>query len=440
MKPAILALLLVTLVLGCQKANPPSDSGKSSKLRPGSSAPSREHSDLSQAQSVVLTLKKIELSDPPTEQDAEAIENIAESFLTYWDRESPAYMHLEQEGIPLLLPHFDRLLPMANEADFGLKFDKLLAVFSLYQTPETLERFIHATRQDLPFTQWGDYFWEFQPGSPNYKAFWATMLETPSKYELDFQHLLSAANSHALDEEMPEHRHPFDSPHGIKLLQACLQISRKDPDEFNHVNWLANRRNPNVETVRLATEALPFIKLQPIDELLKLAQAHPNPTIQLEAAWAAAQLGKQSGLDELVRRTHELPLSLTAQDYLEDVGRSDLIPKQCFNQDFQARAFCAQELAGMSYKPVKIESIVILDRKSFRWPFERMEVLLVSYRIHFKDGEKSWFIEDVGHVFDSRFYASSKTISIFGHKSPGDHLIGYLPNDIYGFLVCSYLS
>lgn len=436
MKPAILALLLFTLALGCQEA----DANKSTKLRPGPPANPYVHADLPQAQAIVSNLKTFQLSDPPTAVELKTIESIAEGFLTYWDRESAACKHLEQEGIPLLLPHFDRLLPLASEADVGLKFDKLLAIFCLYQTPETLERFMHATRQDLPFTQWGEYFWEFQPGAPNYDAFWGSMLDSPPRHELNFQHLLSAANSHALDKTMPAHRHPFDSPNGIKHLYTCLQTSQTNPDEVTRGGWVINGKHPKPETARLATEALPFIKSQPINKLLELAQTHPSPAVRLEAAWAAAKLGKQSGLDELVRRTHELPLSLAAQDYLEDLGHSELIPEDCFNEAFQAQAFCAQELAALSFQPVKIESIEILGRDNFLWPLERMEVLLVSYRIHRSDGDKQRIIEDIGHVFNSRFYASSKPLSNFSDEFPGDQLMGYLPNDIYGFLICQRLS
>ena len=399
-----------------------------------------EDGDVANAKALVTTLKTIHLSDPPTQQEADIIENIAEGFLAHRDRQSSARVYVQEEGIPHLLPHFDRLLPLADDPAIGMKFDKLLAVFSLYHTPETLERIVNATRHHLPFTQWGDHFWEFQPGTANYEAFWAIMLKTPSKHEADFQDLLSIANNHALDEEIPDHRHPFDSTEGIKLLRESLQSSAEIQDGYILNSWQVDSDKPSIELARLAAEALAFIESPQRQQLLKLAADHPIETVQLEAAWAQAKHGQPAGLEELVRRAHILPFSLTAQQYLENLGRADLIPRECFHDEFQVKAFCAKELASTFFKPGKIESIEFLDRRYLSWPLERMEVVLIKYRIQFQDGDHSWVVEDIGHVSNSRFHASSKAISIFGKKSPGDQLVGYSLDDIYGYLVMTQLQ
>ncbi len=440
MKSASFFLLLLLPALGCQRASSSGSAQPSSKPRPGMVAAPVEGADVPQAKALVTTLKTIHLSDPPTQHEADIVENIAESFLSHWDRQSPACTYLKEEGIPRLLPHFDRLLPLADDPAIGMKFDKLLAVFSFYHTPETLERIVHATRHHLPFTQWGDHFWEFQPGTSNYEAFWATMLQTPHKHEADFQDLLSVANNHALNDEIPDHRHPFDSAEGIQLLRESLTSSAKIKDGYILNSWKVDDDSPSIELARLAAEALAFIESPQRLQLLQLAVDHPIETVQMEAAWAQAKLGQQAGLDELVRRTHELPQSLTAQQYLENLGRADLIPRECFKDKFQIKAFCAKELASTFFKPGKIESIEFLDRRYLLWPLERTEVVLIKYRIQFHDGDHSWVVEDIGHVSNSKFHPSSKAIPIFSEKSPGDQLVGYPLDDIYGYLVMTQLK
>lgn len=433
MRFPLLALLIAALMLGCQNATsqPPPEF---SQQNTGQA--------MIDARAIIAKIKALQVSQPPTAEEVEAIRHIAENLREFDDIDSLSHELLRDEAIPLLLPHFDQMLPQAEDNETKSTIEELMHVICLFQTEETLNRVIQATKQDLMLGSeaWDEYVWQFRPGTFNYDAFWTTMLRDWPENEVIACSLLSQANIHAFNQENPSHRHPFDSPEGLPHLRACLQTSQQIPAGYIQNDWDIDSDAPSVDVAIYAAEALAFITSPDRDELLQIAQQHPVSAVQLEAAWAGARLGQQSGLDELVRRARDLPVSFTAQDYLEDVGRSDLIPKECFDEDFQARAFCAQELAAMLLKPGKIESIEIVDRDSFLWPLERMEVLLVSYRVQFKDGEDSWVVEDVGHVFDSRFYASSKTISIFGRKSPGDQLIGYLPNDIYGFLVCSYLS
>lgn len=438
MKPVIFVLLLLLMLSGCQKASSSASSPSSSEPMPSDA----DQAELARAQAIVAKLAAISTDQPPTVHDAKAVQEISDSFLAFDNRDSRAHGLLRKQGIPLLVTHFDRMLPLVDDFHIRLAIEEMLAVFSVFQTPETLDRFVQGSQKNLLIGSdtWTRYIWEFQPGSPKYEVFWGTMLANWPENEVVAQALLSAANDHAMDEEMREHQHPFRSPKGLERLRSCLLTTATIQDGYLLSSWEVNGENPSVESARLAAEALAFIESPQRDEMLKLAESHPVDAVQLEAAWVKARLGQQSGLDELVRRTRELPLSLTAQIYLEDLGRVDLIPAECFQDKFQIRAYCAQQLASTFIKPGKIESIEILDRRNLLWPLERMEVILVSYRIEFKDEDKSWTIEDVGHVSNSSFHASSNSIPIFSDKSPGDQLAGYSPDDIFGFLLITQLK
>ncbi|PQO24970.1 hypothetical protein C5Y96_26035 [Blastopirellula marina] len=433
MRFPLFALLMAAVLLGCQDATsqpPPEFSSQNTGQA------------LIDARAIIARLKTLPVSQPSTAEEVEAIQQIAVTIREFDDYDSLSHALLRDEAIPLLLPHFDQMLPQAEDFETKLAIEELLHVFCLFQTDETLRRVVQMTKQDLPLRSelWDEYIWRFHPGTANYEAFWTTMLGDWPENEVVAIALLSQSNIHALDQEMPSHRHPFDSPEGLQHLRACLQTSQQIPAGYIQNSWEVDGDNPSAEAAKYAAESLAFITSPDRDELMQLAQQHPAAAVQLEAAWAGAKLGRQSGLDELVRRTHELPLSLTAQNYLEDVGRADLIPKTCFDEEFQIQAFCAQELASTFFKPGKIESIEILARQSLLWPLERMQVILVSYRIQFQDGDNSWVVEDVGHLCNSRFQASSQAIPIFNKKSPGDHLAGFSVNDIYGYKVTCQLD
>src|SRR5262249_47660324 len=122
--------------------------------------------------------------------------------------------------------------------------------------------------------------------------------------------LLDAANRYFLDDG--EMVHPFDSDQGVEKLKAWLRDP--DPEHFSYASS--------------ATVALPFIGHPAQTELFRIAMAHPDPKVQLEAAWAATKSERPGGLQKLVSLCNDVKLSTRAKKYLEELGHESAIPAE----------------------------------------------------------------------------------------------------------------
>jgi hypothetical protein len=132
--------------------------------------------------------------------------------------------------------------------------------------------------------------------------------------------LLDAANACLI--EGGEIDHPFDSQEGKLRLREWLTST--ESDEFSYAHS--------------ATLALPFISDPERNELLELAANHSDPGVQLAAAWAAATLGLEDGLQRLAGYCRDFKYAQTAKRYLAELGRDDVIPAAANEPGFAALA------------------------------------------------------------------------------------------------------
>jgi hypothetical protein len=177
--------------------------------------------------------------------------------------------------------------------------------------------------------------------------------------------LLDAANACLI--EGGEIEHPFDSGEGKLRLREWL--TKTDPGEFSYAHS--------------ATAALPFISNPERDELLELAINHPKPGVQIEAAWAAAKLGREGGIQRLIDYCSNFNHAQTAKRYLRELGREDAIPAAANEPAFAALAEFAQWLAHPNELGRPPDDLEIVDHRTLAWPPNRQAkpFWLIKYRL-----------------------------------------------------------
>ncbi|MDD4891205.1 MAG: hypothetical protein PHU85_14885 [Phycisphaerae bacterium] len=201
--------------------------------------------------------------------------------------------------------------------------------------------------------------------------------------------------------------HPFDTPAGRRKLEAWL--SSRDTGEFSYAHSSA--------------AALPFLAPAGRDALFSLAMDHVDPSVQMEAAWASASLGNEKSLKRLQEFCVDPNRSLEAQEYLEELGRKDLIPKETRAPDFKAKAEMCQWLEypmEFGRPPTKIE---VYDNRELYWPptDDRRRVWLLKY-VYDYPNQKDSGIGMVGSV----------TFCLFSEAT-----VDLSPEDVYG-LHCAW--
>ncbi len=78
---------------------------------------------------------------------------------------------------------------------------------------------------------------------------------------------------------------PFDNPDGVRRLRGWLED--RNPEHFSYAHS--------------ATASLPILKTDGRDDLLAVAMDHVVACVRMEAAWAAAKLGRPPGVRLLAR-------------------------------------------------------------------------------------------------------------------------------------------
>ncbi len=139
--------------------------------------------------------------------------------------------------------------------------------------------------------------------------------------------LLDAANHALLEGESIEH--PFNSPAGLGRLRSWLEDN--DPENFSYAVS--------------ATVALPLLDIDGRDDLLALAMDHLDVGVQLEAAWAAAKLGRRAGVSLLAQYCLNINHSVAACRYLKELNLEHAIPQEALEPTFEARSTFANWLA-----------------------------------------------------------------------------------------------
>jgi hypothetical protein len=266
-------------------------------------------------------------------------------------RDSPAYEVLSAEGIPQLIRIFNATLPLIDEYDDVRDLLVTLEILALYRSREGSTRVIEAAQRPLSPDA---YMWHrilscYSSEHPHRDDLFEALSDPLPPGFLGIA-LLDSANSAAIKGELQ--RHPFDGPEGGKRLQEWLEDD--NPDNFSYAHS--------------ATAALPFISNPSRDQLFALAMDHSDVGVQMEAAWAAAKLGREAGFKLLARYCLDVRYSEDARGYLAELDREDLIPAEASEPGFKAQANLASWLAHPNEMGSPPDEMEIVDHRYLRWP------------------------------------------------------------------------
>jgi hypothetical protein len=284
----------------------------------------------------------------------------------------PAFSVLTESGIASLVWIVDTALRdstrfPADDVLFALK------ILAMYGTREGTEAVIRAARGPLKPDAylWSVILQVYSRGHPGCGRVLAALADPLPPGFLAVA-LLDCANAALIGGESCAH--PFDSAAGKQQLRSWLT----DPDP-DHVSYAVS-----------AAVALPFISNPERDLLLTAAFGHPAADVKMEAAWAAAKLGREAGVRCLARYCLDVSCSDKAKRYLAELGREEAIPAEAADADFAAKAEFAQWLAHPNELGHTPDELEIVDRRVLPWPPERepKTMWLIEYRVRDTTGLK----------------------------------------------------
>jgi hypothetical protein len=203
--------------------------------------------------------------------------------------------------------------------------------------------------------------------------------------------------------------HPFDTPAGHTMLESWLTDT--NPEHFSYALSSA--------------AALPFVNDDVRGRLANLAFEHPDPKVQMEAAWASAYRGNEAGLKFLARMSTDVRMSVTARHYLEELDRLDVMPDEANDPNFQAMARMCDWLAHPNECGRPPDEIDVYDTREMYWPptDDTRQVWLFRYR--YKNANRDG-TDDVGISM-----VGSVTFALFGEATAD-----LCPEDVYGLHCC----
>jgi len=336
-----------------------------------------------------------------------ALHALTALFQSVPDRECEAFSAVRDAGTSILAsivashlngaPRFD-----ANEILFALK------ILAMYGTHEGTELVIHAARQHFESDA---YMWHvilamYTARHPEFNKL-LDALADPLPRGFIAVSLLDSANKAFVDGV--ERSHPFDSLVGVRQLES----------------WLLDSDDERSSYAVSAAAALPFVSEPEQTRLLAIALDHSSVEVQLEAAWAAAKLGREAGIKCLAHYCADVNYSDKAKRYLAELGREDAVPHEAGDADFQALAMFAQWLAHPNELGRNPDELTVLDHRELRWPpeFEMRPLWLVKYRLRDRTGVMD---DDVGVGL-----VGSVTFCLFSYK-----LEERPPEDCYAIHCC----
>lgn len=257
---------------------------------------------------------------------------------------------LQEHGLPVLLEVFDLLLPKAV-ADEGEDLVFLLKIFVVYGYEPGVHRISQALRQPLDpdLYVWGVLFETIHDEHPQRQLI-VDELRNPLPTGFAGISYLDLINRLAeKGEALP---HPFDSDTGISILQ----------------NWATSQLPEESSYAQSVAFAIPYLQHPERETLLDLIAQHDDPLVRVDAAHAAARIGRTSGVNQLIELCEDASVSYFACLYLRALGREDAIPEMARNPHFMAVAeMCAWLSQPDAYGEIPDE-IEIFDHRVAHWP------------------------------------------------------------------------
>jgi hypothetical protein len=315
------------------------------------------------AEAVCWGLQQLELGK--TTRPGEATYALAGLFQDVESRECDAFEVIREHGIPELLRLFDEIVELPEGDDTNTLFF-ILKMLAIYGTVEGTLKIVEAARRPLKPDgyMWSVILGNFKSRHPEAELLYSS-LRDPLPPDFIGVSLLDAANACLIDGG--EMSHPFDSAEGKQRLRAWLVSSDADESSYAHS----------------ATASLPFVSNPDRDELLNLAMKHSDVGVQIEAAWAAAKLGREDGIRHLADYCRDYKHAQSAKRYLSELKREDIIPAAACEPGFEALAEFAQWLAHPSELGRLPDDLEIVDHRRLAWPPERepKPFWLIKYRV-----------------------------------------------------------
>lgn len=116
--------------------------------------------------------------------------------------------------------------------------------------------------------------------------------------------------------------------------------------------------------------------------LLERATQHPDPEVRLEALYARSRQGVPGAVEALAQATLDPIMALRAREYLQELGKAHLRPKEADDPVLLAKAEMISWLRHPNEFGEEPESIELWDRRVFDWPptGDRRELFLFLYR------------------------------------------------------------
>ncbi|MFO0978618.1 MAG: hypothetical protein U0996_19585 [Planctomycetaceae bacterium] len=325
----------------------------------------RSFRSASDATAICDALKRLPAEEVVQEYSSR-MEELVDQFL-YVTTGSPAEKVLREKGIPELIRLFREMKDAADESKQS-ELVNLLRTLAMFGTREGAETVVEAAKSSFASDQ---YYWHVTLGqfTPDH-AQHAFVFEELSK-QLPEQFIgisfLDVANEAAVAEKLTAH--PFDSDSGIRLLRGWLED--KDEEHYSYAHSVAT--------------ALPFLKHAERDSLLSLAMKHPDNSVRLESAWAAAKLGIDEGFKTLSEACLDVNQSMPAKQYLEELKREELIPEAAKDPTFAARADFAHWLAHPNELGASPDEVEVVDQRQLVWPPEKSPKTFWLLRYRLKD-------------------------------------------------------
>ncbi|MFL5349250.1 MAG: hypothetical protein ACJ8AT_31000, partial [Hyalangium sp.] len=146
--------------------------------------------------------------------------------------------------------------------------------------------------------------------------------------------------------------------------------------------------------------------------LLELASRHSDPEVRLESLYARSRQNVPGAVEELARATLDPEIALRAREYLKELGKAHLRPKEADDPVLLAKAELVRWLRHPNEFGETPESIELWDRRVLDWPptGDRRELFLFHYRYpSYVYGQEAQWEEGVGLVGSVTFSLTNDT-------------------------------
>ncbi len=301
------------------------------------------------------------------------IDNLTQlSLLTAYLSDPDLEKTFARQSLPVLLTWAEaQLKSPPSSAEAQEKFVEFLGSLATREDFKSNLLVINAAKQGIaPAAEaWAHVFSHYTDEHSRTDFVFRSLSESPPDGKIG-QAVLSAANDLLLGEW--EGAHPYNSAAGTVLLQK----------------WLRDETDESSPAFQVAL-SLAFVDAPIREKLLPLALAHKVRSVQLEAAWADAKHDGTKGLQLLQKACLDEKESVRAQQYLDEVEKSDQIPPAALEAKFAAKAKMTdwlQHPQELGEPPFTME---IYDQRELYWPPSKKKLMATLLKFSYKSEDKT---------------------------------------------------